>query len=65
MSEIENVLTIIGIVMVVFSIIGGGLKASKTTTSAAGSLVRVVAFIIGFLFLLLALLLDIGFFKHL
>jgi uncharacterized membrane protein len=64
MSEIETVLTITGIVLVVFSIIGGGLKENKTTASPTGSLVRVVFFFVGGLLLLLGLLIESGFFKH-
>jgi hypothetical protein len=64
MSEIETVLTITGIVLVVFSIIGGGLKERTTATSPTGSLVRVGVFIMGGLFLLLGLLIESGFFKH-
>lgn len=64
MSEIETVLTITGIVLVVFSIIGGGLKEETTATSPTASLVRVGVFIMGGLFLLLSLLIESGFFKH-
>jgi|GEM_PF-2633922 len=64
MSEIETVLTITGIVLVVFSIIGGGLKEESIATSPTASLVRVGVFIMGGLFLLLGLLIESGFFKH-
>lgn len=64
MSEIEILLTMTGIVLVVFSIIGGGLKANDTKASPTGSLVRVVAFFVGGLFLLLEVLIESGFFKH-
>lgn len=64
MSEIETVLTITGIVMVVFSIIGGGLKEKNTATSPTASLMRVGFFFMGGFLLLLGILIESGFFKH-
>jgi hypothetical protein len=64
MSEIEILLTMTGIVLVVFSIIGGGLKENDTKASPTASLVRVVFFFVGGLLLLLEVLIESGFFKH-
>ncbi|MDO9214602.1 MAG: hypothetical protein Q7U23_12315 [Methylococcales bacterium] len=64
MSEIEILLTMIGIVLVVFSIIGGGLKQNDTKASSARSLVC-GGFFCRRSFLLLEVLIESGFFKHL